>query len=367
MHFSPRNILLPIALAPMLFASGLSGQTSQKITVGKASDYGLVYTLPITAIDIYLEAEITEEHPGEFYNYARRYLGDSKAIKEDSHSAILKRAVIVPRGVADPDNRWVAQFKSGTTPYMILDQQNIPLALNTEETAPTHEASLPQATEKKATILDSPAAKQAITAEMARSSSISKKAELASQRIFELRETRSDILSGDSENQPADGKAMQLVLDNLSAQESALTAMFLGTKNSWTVTEKYTIVPDSTDIRNQVLARLSAVDGLLEADNLAGSPVTVDIEILEKGEIPVNEKGELKTFPKGGVAYNIPGRALIKINYNGTTIASQEISLAQAGITFGMNPALFTDKKEPSKLIFDPSTGAILLLGPANQ
>ncbi len=250
---------------------------------------------------------------------------------------------------------------------MILDQQNIPLALNTEETAPTHEASLPQATEKKATILDSPAAKQAITAEMARSSSISKKAELASQRIFELRETRSDILSGDSENQPADGKAMQLVLDNLSAQESALTAMFLGTKNSWTVTEKYTIVPDSTDIRNQVLARLSAVDGLLEADNLAGSPVTVDIEILEKGEIPVNEKGELKTFPKGGVAYNIPGRALIKINYNGTTIASQEISLAQAGITFGMNPALFTDKKEPSKLIFDPSTGAILLLGPANQ
>lgn len=49
-------------------------QTSQKITAGKASEYGLVYSLPVTALDIYLVAELEEAHPGEFQNYARRHL-----------------------------------------------------------------------------------------------------------------------------------------------------------------------------------------------------------------------------------------------------------------------------------------------------
>ncbi len=41
-------------------------QTSQKITAGKANEYGLVYSLPATALDVYIEAEISESHPGEF-------------------------------------------------------------------------------------------------------------------------------------------------------------------------------------------------------------------------------------------------------------------------------------------------------------
>ena len=53
----------------ILAAAALSGlpataQTSQKLTAGKASEYGLIYTLPATALDIYFEAEVSEEHPG---------------------------------------------------------------------------------------------------------------------------------------------------------------------------------------------------------------------------------------------------------------------------------------------------------------
>ena len=37
--------------------------------------------------------------------------------------------------------------------------------------------------------------------------------------------------------------------------------------------------------------------------------MTITIDIIERGEMPVNDKGETLRFPKNGVAYNIPGRA----------------------------------------------------------
>ena len=103
----------------------------------------------------------------------------------------------------------------------------------------------------------------------------------------------------------------------------------------------------------------------MSKEDLSGIPLYLTYRILSRGKLPVNEKGEPKTFPKGGLAYNIPGRALISISYEGKTIASTELSLSQLGVTFGLDPKLFSDKKQSSKLILDPATGAIVMLGPA--
>lgn len=105
----------------------------------------------------------------------------------------------------------------------------------------------------------------------------------------------------------------------------------------------------------------------MDSNDLSGAPIYISVDILEQGELPVNEKGETKAFPKGGLAYNIPGRALITLSYEGQQIASAEVSLAQLGVTFGLDPKLFTDKKQPSKLLLNPTTGAITLLGPADE
>lgn len=357
------NILMTaaiLALAPL----ATFAQSSQRLNAGKASEYGLVYSLPLTGFDIYLEARLDEEHPGEFYNYARRHLGINNAVTSDARSAELTDVIIVPRGIADTGNQWLAQFKNGTSAYMTLSPDNIPLAINSDKITETETPAIPAPKQAAPSPLEGLAARQAVTQEMARSASASKKAELAAQRIFELRETRSDILSGQADNPPADGKAMQLVLDNLSAQEAALTAMFAGTHSSRTVVEKVSFIPDSADVSGKVLARLSAVDGIIGADNLAGAPITLDFRILEAGTLPVTEKGESKTFPKGGVAYRIPGRAEISVSYAGKKIASAEVAVAQLGVVFGLNPALFTDKKEPYSLIFDPTTGAAVELAP---
>jgi len=362
-----KTVLALILTAAFTPAFGASAQTSQKVSAGKANEYGLVYTLPSTAFDIYLEAELTEEHPGEFYNYARRHLGINDAITADTRSARLLSATIVPRGVADNNERWLAQFKNGTSAYITLTPDNIPLGINAEGSADANTVGIPAPRDAAPSPPETPAARQAVTQDMARSASASKRAELAAQRIFELRETRSDILSGQADNPPADGNAMKLVLDNLAAQEAALTAMFAGVTTTRTVVEKVSFAPDSTDATGIVIARLSAVDGIIGSDNLAGAPVTLDFTVVEEGRLPLTEKGEEKTFPKGGVAYRIPGRARVAVSYAGKTVAEGEYQVAQLGEVFGLNPALFTDKKEPYTVTFDTSTGAIVELAPMQQ
>lgn len=344
---------------------GSNAQTSQKITAGKSTEYGLVYTLPTTALDITVEADLTTETPGEFYNYARRYLADDSAIRSGKKSVRVRSVTITPRGIPNPENRWLAQFKAGSTPSMLLTPDGIPLGINIADAAWPPHVDLPQSRAAGPTVLETEAARQAVTQEMARSTSTSKRAELAAQRIFELREIRSDLLSGQSDNTPPDGQAMQLVLDNLAAQEAALTAMFLGTRSTSTVVETVTVVPDSASFENRTIARVSAVEGIVDPDNLSGSPLKMTFRILEAASLPVNEKGEVKKFPKGGVAYTIPGTAEVIIEYNGEEVARRQVSMAQLGVTFGLDPGLFTDKKEPSMVRFDPDNGAILIIGPA--
>lgn len=363
-----KTLRIIAAIALTSAAIGLQAQTAQRLTASKANDYGLIYSLPRTLVDITIETEKTEKTPGEFFNYAKLKLGINDAITKPQKTVRVKSVTITPRGVADNDNRWLVQFKSGgATPYIVLDDNNCPLAVNTDDVPRKAKIVLPEPVNAKATPLETEAASQAVTQEMTLSSSMSKRADLAAQRIFELRETRSDLISGQADNTPPDGKSLQLALDNLAAQEAALTAMFAGTTKTSTDVTTITFEPDSDVVNDEVLVRLSPIDGIVDANNLSGAPIYISVDILEQGQLPINEKGEPKSFPKGGFAYNIPGRALITLSYDGRQVASQEVSLSQLGVTFGLDPKLFTDKKQPSKLLLDPTTGAITLLGPANE
>jgi len=342
-------------------------QNTQRLTANKASEYALIYSLPATVIDVTVEAELTERQPGEFYNYANRHLGITDAVRQPEYTVAVRSVVIDTHGVPDSGNRWQVQFKNGSSPFIVIDENGVPLAVNTDEIPDVEKKPLPVPREAGPTPLETEAARQAVTQDMTRSSSTSKRAELAAQRVFELREMRSDLLSGQSDNTPPDGKAMQLMLDNISAQEAALTAMFAGTERTSTVVRTFSFMPDSTDVDRFVLARVSPVDGIVDADDLSGAPVVLSMHVDRRAELPLTDKGEPKRFPKGGFAYNIPGEATVEVSFDGETVASSVVQLAQFGVTFGIDPGVFTDKKSPSKLILEPATGAIRLLAPVNS
>lgn len=353
-----------LAISLLLAACSLNAQTTQKLTANKINEYGLIYTLPTTVLDVTVEAEKTVKEPGEFFRYAKKYLG-LDPITEPSTTCKLKSVNVISRGVADNDERYLVQFKSGTAPFIMINDEDFPLSINTERAAETNIPTLPVAKAAQPTILESAAAKQAVTAEMLQSQSSAKRAELAAARIFELRQSRSEIISGTADNMPSDGQAMQLALDNLAAQEAALTAMFIGTVQTSTLVENFTVTPPESDAAEweTVVARISVLDGIVDADNLTGDPINLKIKVTARGELPKNEKGEVKKFPKGGLAYRIPGQANVTVSYMGNRINENDIDFAQYGIVFGLEPNLFTDKKAPAYAIFNPITGAIIEIG----
>lgn len=356
--------LLSIFLLGAMVSLPVFAQTSSKLTATKANEFGLIYTLPLTAFEVTIAVEKTVKTPGEHYQYARKYL-NADPIMKPSVAWRITKAVINPIAIADEEERYLANFKGGTGTFMMLSDSNFPISVNDEDYSPEIRlAELPKPVAAEPTVLQKPIAQQAITPEMIQSKSSAKRAELAAEKIYELRTNRNEIISGQADAMPSDGAAMKLALDQLSAQEEALTAMFLGTVQTSVEVRTYTVyVPDEGEDARMVVARLSALDGLVAADDLSGDPIYVEITPVSRGELPVNEKGVTKTFPKGGVAYRIPGSARVSLSYEGRTLAEKEFDVAQYGVVFGLDPALFTNKREPAYLHFNPLTGAVRELG----
>ena len=48
---------------------------------------------------------------------------------------------------------------------------------------------------------------------------------------------------------------------------------------------------------------------------------------------------------------------------NDNILASKAVDISQFGVVFGLDPSLFSDKKNPSFVEFSPVTGAIVRLG----
>lgn len=359
--------LIALSLASIMGAMTslpVVAQTTQRLSATKANDYALVYSLPTTRLAVTLEAELTVEKPGEFYKYAKKYLNIDNPITRENRRATLKSATVTTVGVADDSERYAVQFKSGTAPFMLLSASNIPLAINTEKTMKVEEVDLPQAQEAAPTPLETPAARQVVSEEMMQSQSSAKRAELAAAAIFAIRQTRSDLITGQAEQTPPDGKSLQLMLDNLEAQEQALMAMFVGTTSVSTDVATFNVTPDD-NINHMVVARISALEGIVDSTDLSGAPVYLDLTVTSRGEMPVNEKGVELPFPKNGLAYRIPGTANVKITFDGRLYFEDDEEMAQFGIVYGLAPNSFTDKKAPIFVIFDPATGAIATQGPA--
>lgn len=97
------KIALTIAAIAALPAAG---QSTKRLSATKANEYGIVYSLPNTMVDVTLEAEITVRKPGEFYKYAKKYLNVDNPITEESSSARLKSVTVSTRGVANMDERY---------------------------------------------------------------------------------------------------------------------------------------------------------------------------------------------------------------------------------------------------------------------
>ena len=360
-----KRLAITTAAALIVATTAATAQTVQKFSSEKSADNGISYSLPVTVLDITIETSTTVCKPGPFYKYARRYFGIDNPITTETVKTEVKSITIGTHGESDPDERYLVTFKAGYTPFMMLGTNGMPLAINTESLFTPETVTLPEPVAAEPTPLETPAARQAMSEEIMQSSSTAKRAELAAAQIFALRQSRNDLITGQADQMPPDGKSMELILNNINAQEAALMAMFAGTTQTSTdvVTLGYTPTGDNDEESPVVIARVSPTAGIVGADDLSGAPIYLSLSVSDRPKMPVNAKGAVMEIPRDAFIYCMPGKVDVDIQYNGRSLADATVEMAQFGIRYGLKPNTFTDKKAPAYAIFDPATGAIVEMG----
>ncbi len=352
-------IRILLILSSFLISSQISAQQTKILTAEKYNEYGLVYSLPKTSVSITVTARKQTFIAGRYFQYAKKYLGMDRVIKENSEKWEILSVDVVPFGTADTSTQYLMQLKAGATTYIGVAEDGMILSINSEP-APV---SLPVA---KYSLSETPSVNPEeylnyVDEDFLASQSTSRQAAMLAQSLLETRETRMALASGTAENTPSDGRQLELMLTSLSAKEKALTEAFTGISYSQTATKTFTFTPEREG--RETLFRLSDFAGFVAADDYSGAPVYINTKILKRGELPKDINGEEKKFPKDGIVYAIPGSVSLSISFQGENLWSRELEVAQFGTTFALSPSLFTAKKNPSYAIFSEITGGILEIG----
>ena len=350
-----KNIVV-VALFMLLSVNLTMAQTRvEKKVATKASGYGVTYSLPKTVFVITVEVTKTTYKAGPYFRYADIHLGIKDPIMEDMVNYEIDKVSLTNKGVPDPDNTYVVEFKSGTVaPYVFLTNDGLLCSINTEyipvEPITDNNSRLTEPEDINVTTV--------FTEEYLKAGTVARQAEVAARQIYLLRERKLDILTGDADNMPPDGESMRLIIKGLEDQEKMLASLFAGSYTKETLLHEITVVPQY-EINDDVLFRFSKRQGLLDADDLGGDPIYINLSITERAPIlsPKDEAKKEKSMK--GVVYNLPGKSLVEIKDTQNTLFRGEMLVVQFGTKESLVPVMFEDKRAPVKVTFYPETGAI--------
>lgn len=346
-------------LTAMLLAAccGATAQTQ----IGKyrpgVTPEGAVYYLPKTALRIAVQVEKTTYTPGEFAIYAGKYLRLNDTELNPSVSYRVTTLNLTSTGVADTSKCYSLKLnpKSSATNIRLADDGTL-LAINTDARPEETPAEFVPA-RRPATVNP----RQYMSEEILSAGSTAKMAQLTAREIYDIRESKNQLTRGQADFMPKDGEQMKIMLGKLEEQDKALTSLFAGTTVKDTTEHVITICPEKATDR-QVLFRLSRKLGLVDADDLSGTPYYISITDLHSvpEPEPVATKGK-KKGPDDGVYVNVPGKIKATI-YKGTAMMGNfELYAGQFGRTELLSGELF-NKRSTTRLVLNPVTGAVAKL-----
>lgn len=342
----------------VLAFTGVQAQKTTRVNAVKANDYGVIYSLPKTSFEITLLVKKSTYQRGDFYPYAQSYLGVDNPVTENKILFTLEDVSVKNKGIADKSNSFMVQFQPKTfEPYVYLREDGVILTVNADP-APevSEETVLPQGSKPA----ENP--RRFLSQETLMAGSVAKQAELVARQIFDLRRSRTDILTGEAESMPPDGNAYKVVMDQIELQERALTELFVGSVQTEYFVRTYTVVPDTGDIDKMVVARFSEKLGPVDADNLAGEPLYFSLQNKTAAvtlQLSDRDRQRLEDKFREGLVYNIPGKAMLTIEFRNNTIVDQEVDVVQYGSQDVLTKKMFDNMKQPIRIFFNPELGAI--------
>ena len=342
---------LLIAISSMTFAQ-----------LVQENEAAVVYYMPKTELVITLNYDVVTKTPGIFYQYAERYLGAKDIITDNSTNCQLSTVNIATESSADTNRAYKVTAQKGINTQLVsLSEDGRLVGYGIEN------ASLQFSERSQGELQNGSKAAYSLEAkseglmplleEQFMAGSVAKMAEGAAKQIYRIRETRLNILAGDVEHVPADGKAMELVLKELDKQEQDLVTLFVGNTQVTHHTHAVRYVPRES-VENEVICRLSAHNGIVDKTDLSGEPLYLTLVAKKQTLLPAGI-ADKNTPLLSQIHYNLPGEAQVALTFKGKQMAEQNVAVAQYGVAIPLAQELFTGKSTPIITISE-DTGNIL-------
>lgn len=330
-----RTVSLLCLAATLLPAGGIMAQDP----MGTVS-----YSLPQTTITIEVEAVREYFYAGPYAKFAQKYLGVD-ARQADQTTCRVSTVRMTPYIEADQNFRYYVNPDKATQSFLSLTSQGLIAVTDgsfgeSAEWRFTSQAGADFRGKGVSSNLTSEAAtlyrgvkenasynRIAVQQNMVVQKSLEQRAKEAADMIFNLRQKRVQIVTGDTDATYS-GEAMGTALAEISALEKEYMSMFIGYSDFQTQKLKCDVVPVK-DRKSQtyVAFRISDTDGVVSADNMSGKPY-----LLEVIPQPIGEAEGKAVQSKANVAiYRIPAICTVRLSDGVTSLLQDRIAVYQLG------------------------------------
>ncbi|HPC26257.1 MAG TPA: DUF4831 family protein, partial [Paludibacteraceae bacterium] len=177
-------------------------------------------------------------------------------------------------------------------------------------------------------------------------------------QIYDIRDSRLNILTCDVDHLPADGVSLNTLLRELNVREKELTELFIGKTTSESLSQVLYLTPAKA-MKNEILFRFSTLKGVVPSDDLSGIPYYITISpttfpvattTKEKKEKTINKQQKLNTI--------LPASTLVNIGDGKNIYFSQQFLIPQFGVVVPLPNEVLQNPK--TKIYIDPQTGRLL-------
>ena len=360
-----KGVGLVVVFAMMLASCATEVQIPSVVNIQNVSGLSnatinsLVYSLPVTVIRVEVEAEKTISKVGPFYRYSKKMLNVNSVVLEDKEEWVLKSVKMYTAGQPDYTKRFsVTSSGSNVASLLNLTSEGVLVGVNMKDQQ-EYETSLKSNIESKTPTTDDVNfdAVPMLEKQLSKTSTAAMAEETANQ-IYRIRKRRLKILASDFPVLPPDGKSYEVAVSELNKLEKELIELFVGKKESYTVTKTFDFIPDSMSVDNLVLCRFSTQKGVLSSTDLSGTPIYIEISVdkpkaLPSESIAVDDKEPLRQ----GLFYCVPAKGVVKIVDKNILLLEKDVLLGQYGQLISLPVDLL--QKDNIRIELDPATGAL--------
>ena len=327
----------------------------------KEQELAVVYYMPKTELAFTFEYDQIIRTAGPYAAYAKELLGIENAVMENDTTYRLRGIRASVRTSADTDRAYkVVADGTLNTQLIALNEQgvlqgyNIPamphISKDMKGDKPKRAEGMQPKPHPLKGMVERPMVIPFQEGDMKVSAGKERAKKIVAQ-IFQIRETRMFILAGEVDHAPADGKAMERVLDELHEQEQYLVSLFAGRVDVVPMEKRMYYLP--TQSEQVVLTNFNSETGFGTGESVM---LTIAATKQVKGAMSESTKKSKKAPQPSQIFYNLPGQVHYSLIYKDKKWIEREVDIPQLGVAVPLTTELF---KDGVHIVFNDKTGNI--------